>query len=510
MTRLLLEMRGISKSYGDVRANRGIDLDVPYGAIVGLLGENGSGKSTLMKILFGMTPPDAGGIVFKGREFTPLRPAEALRAGIGMIHQHFTLVDAMTVAENVMLGWEPAGRWLRRSEVAARIRQASAAYGLSVEPDQVVGSLPLGMKQRVEIVKAILRGAELLILDEPTSILSPPEVAGLLEVLRRLRGEGRSVIFITHKLAEVLDVCDRIVVLRDGTVTGSVAAAEASREVLVRMMVGRELSSSPPERPAAAERPVRVRVESLHAADAAGAARLNGATLELRAGEVLALAGVDGNGQTELANAIAGLGTILAGRVLLDGKDVARASPLARLRAGIAYIPADRQGTSLVQTMTVADNLALRDFSRPPLCSGARLDHAAIRSNALERTRRFGVKAAGPDAPVRALSGGNQQKLVLAREIGREPRVLVALQPTWGLDPGATRFVIDEILALRDRGAAILYISAELDEVMEVGDRIGVIFGGRIVGVFPRREAERQRIGTLMAGSVPEAEPLAA
>lgn len=496
----LLEMRGISKAYGEVRANRSIDLDVAAGAIVGLLGENGSGKSTLMKVLFGMTPPDSGGVVFKGRELAVRSPAEALAAGIGMIHQHFTLVDAMTVAENVMLGWQPAGTWLKREAIAARVREASRAYGLSVEPDQVVGELPLGMKQRVEIVKAILRGAELLILDEPTSILSPPEVSGLLQVLRRLRSEGRSVIFITHKLAEALEICDRIVVLRDGEVTGSVAAGTATRASLVRMMVGRDIDAAG-TRSGQGGGAVRLQMEALRAADVAGVVRLKEATLELREGEVLALAGVDGNGQTELADAIAGHGTLLGGRILLDGKDISAMGPLERLRAGIAYIPADRQGTSLVPAMSVEDNLALRDFSRAPLARGWRLDRAAIRHNALERMRRFGVKAAGPDAPVRSLSGGNQQKIVLAREIGREPRVLVAVQPTWGLDPGATRFVIDEILALRERGAAILYISSELEEVMELGDRVGVIFDGRIGGVFGRAEADIGRIGALMAGA---------
>jgi simple sugar transport system ATP-binding protein len=509
MTSPILEMRAISKSYGEVRANRSVDLDVPAGSIVGLLGENGSGKSTLMKVLFGMTAPDSGSVVFKGREFAARSPAEALAAGIAMIHQHFMLVDAMTVAENVMLGWAPAGRWLKRSIVDARVREASRAYGLSIEPDQIVGSLPLGMKQRVEIVKAVLRGADLLILDEPSSILSPPEVSGLMQVLRRLRADGRSVVFITHKLGEALEICDRIVVLRDGEVSGRVEASAASRASLVRMMVGRDIAPvATPSGTGTGE--VRLRVEDLRAADTTGVIRLKGASLELRAGEVLALAGVDGNGQTELANSIAGLGSMLAGRISLDGQDISDWSALRRLRAGIAYIPADRLGTSLVPAMTVADNLALRDFSRPPLSRGWRLDRSLLRAHAAERMQRFAVKAAGSDAPVSSLSGGNQQKLVLAREIGREPRVLIALQPTWGLDPGATRFVIDELLALRARGAAILYISSELEEVMTVGDRIGVIFDGRIGGVFERAHADIGRVGALMASATSDARAAAA
>jgi simple sugar transport system ATP-binding protein len=362
------------------------------------------------------------------------------------------------------------------------------------------------MKHRVEIVKAVIRGADLLILDEPTSILSPPEVVGLLQVLRRLRADGRSVIFITHKLGEALEICDHIVVLRDGEVTGRVPAAHATRDSLVRMMVGRDIEpvASPTGNNNGA---VRLRIEGLRAADAAGVERLKGASLELRAGEVLALAGVDGNGQTELANAIAGLGSVLGGRILLDDEDISAWSALKRLNAGIAYIPADRQGTSLVPAMTLADNLALRDFARPPLSRGWRLDRNRMRQHALERIERFAVKATGPDAPATSLSGGNQQKIVLAREIGRAPRVLIALQPTWGLDPGATRFVIDEILALRERGASILYISSELEEVMALGDRIGVIFDGKIGGVFEHGQADISRIGTLMASGATDAQP---
>lgn len=499
MSQPLLQMRGICKSYGEVSANRSIDLDVYPGSIVGLLGENGSGKSTLMKVLFGVTTADAGGIVFKGRELEARSPAEALAAGIAMIHQHFTLVDAMTVAENVMLGWERAGRWLRHAEVAQQVRDASRAYGLSVEPNQRVGALALGAKQRVEIVKAILRGADLLILDEPTSILALPEVTALLQVLRRLRAEGRSVIFITHKLAEALAVCDQIVVLRDGRVTGRVQAGEATRESLVHMMVGR----APAEPRARATRDAgaaRLSVQSLSAADSSGVSRLKDATFDLRAGEILALAGVDGNGQTELAQAIAGLGIACKGRLVLDGNDITYTNALERVQAGIAYVPADRQNASLVQSMSVADNLLLRDFARRPFSSRWHLDRAAMRQKAEQGIRLFGIKTNAMETPVKSLSGGNQQKVVVAREIGREPRVLIALQPTWGLDPEAARFVIDQILGLRDRGAAVLYISSELEEVMHVGDRVAVIFDGRIGAIFERAQADVAHVGALMAG----------
>ena len=496
----MLEMRGISKAYGEVRANRGIDLTVPAGAIVGLLGENGSGKSTLMKVLFGMVSPDAGGIVYKGREFAAGSPKKALEAGIAMIHQHFTLVEAMTVSENLLLGWSRAGAWLDRAGTARLVREAGARYGLDIDPDAKVEQLALGEKQRVEILKAILRGADLLILDEPTSILSPPEIARLLEFLQRFRAEGHSVVFITHKLGEVLQVADHIVVLRDGEVAGALPAAGATRESLARMMVGRDIAAAAVRAPGERGR-VRLTVENLAACDAGGVQRLKGVSFALHAGEVLALAGIDGNGQGELADTLAGLAAASAGRILLDGRDITRGGAKARLAAGIAYIPADRAGTSLVQAMSIEDNLMLRDFERRPYSSFGCIDRAALRTIARARIAQFGVRAVSTAAPARTLSGGNQQKVALARELGRAPEILIAFQPTWGLDPGATRFVIDSILKLRDAGGAVLYISSELEEVLAVGDRIGVLHDGRIVELVDRDAADLDRIGLAMAGS---------
>jgi ABC-type uncharacterized transport system ATPase subunit len=493
-------MRGICKAYGAVQANRGIDLTVPAGAIVGLLGENGSGKSTLMKVLFGMVRPDAGGIVYKGRELDGGSPKKALAAGIAMIHQHFTLIDAMTVVDNVMLGADGRSPWLDRAATVRRLREAAAAYGLDVDPQARVEDLALGERQRVEILKAVLRGADLLILDEPTSILSPPEIEQLLQFLRRFRDGGRSVVFITHKLGEVLAVADNIVVLRDGAVAGALPAAEATRESLARMMVGRELRPTPPRRAAPRGRE-RLRVESLAACDAAGVPRLVDASFTLRAGEVLALAGIDGNGQGELADTLAGLSAPVAGRIVLDGADITRGDARARLAAGIAYIPADRAGTSLVQSMSIEDNLMLRDADAAPFSRHARIDRAALRRAALERMQAFDVRAASATVPARTLSGGNQQKVVLARELARRPALLIAFQPTWGLDPLATRFVIDSILRLRDEGGAVLYISSELEEVLAVGDRIGVLSAGRIVDIVDRAEVDLPRIGLAMAGS---------
>ncbi len=506
----LLEMRGISKAYGAVRANQAIDLTVQPGSIIGLLGENGSGKSTLMKILFGMVRPDAGGVVFKGRELTASSPREALAAGIAMIHQHFALVEAMTVTENVLLGWHLRGAWLNTRQVAEKVREAAQHWGLDVDPMARVETLALGEKQRVEILKAILRGADLLILDEPTSILSPREIEQLLGFLERFKAQGKGVVFITHKLGEVLQVADRIVVLQGGRVSGEVAAAQATRASLASLMVGRELAPAEPTTRHRTSGPVLLEVDELQADDANGTRRLKGASFTLRAGEVLALAGVDGNGQEELANTLAGLTRPAGGRVAVDGRDLTGRGACTMLDAGVAYIPADRAGTSLVQSMRIEDNLMLRDFRRAPFSHGGRIDHAALRRLAQERIAAFDIRAAAPTAAARTLSGGNQQKVALAREIGRAPRILVAFQPTWGLDPGATRFTIDSILRLRDDGAAVLYISSELEEVLMVGDRIGVLYDGRVQGVVDRLDVDLHRIGLAMAGGVAQDEAVAA
>jgi general nucleoside transport system ATP-binding protein len=488
----LLEMRGIVRCYGAVRANDGVDLDVNAGEIVGLLGENGSGKSTLMKVLFGMVPADAGGIVFRSREFSNHNPREAMTAGIAMIHQHFMLVEAMSVLENVMLGWADAGRLLRRDAIAARIHAVSRQFGLDLDPHARVADLPLGRRQRIEILKALLREADLLILDEPTSNLAPSEVADLLTILRRLRQEGKGIVFITHKMPEVLDVCDKVVVLRAGRVSGKGPVAGMSRGQLAEMMVGRDTSKP---QIIAGETPGETRLD-IKALTGPG---LGPITLTLRGGEILGVAGVDGNGQLELAETLAGLRDASTGTITLDGQDITRASVAARTKAGVAYMPADRSSTALVRSLSIADNLMLRDSHRPPYSAQGVLTKQSAVAKAKALMEQFDIRAPSTAAPASSLSGGNQQKIVIARELDRNPAVLIAHQPTWGLDPGATDFVLERMIALRNSGAAVIYISSELEEVLAISDRVGVLSGGAFAGVVPRAEVEMRQIGLWMS-----------
>jgi ABC-type uncharacterized transport system ATPase subunit len=490
----LLEMRGIVRRFGDLCANDNIDLDVRPGEILGLLGENGSGKSTLMKVLFGMLSADSGSIAFRGRPLVNHTPGEAMAAGIAMIHQHFMLVDAMTVTENIMLGWPEAGRVLRIKEIASRVREASQRFGLDLDPDAQIASLPLGRRQRVEILKAILREAELLILDEPTSNLAPAEVADLLAILRRLRDEKKGIVFITHKLPEVLDVCDNVVVLRTGRVAGRAPVAGASRGQLAEMMIGRDVSALRDVDSAPPSGAFRLAAKDF---SARGLSRL---TFEIRGGEILGVAGVDGNGQIEFVEALTGLRPTLSGALTLNGVDITHATVAARMKLGLAYMPADRGHTALVKSMSVAENLMLRDSRRPPYGRGPLLTRASGAAKARALMADYDIRARDPDFRVARLSGGNQQKIVVARELDRRPAVLVAHQAAWGLDPGATRFVLDRMIALRNAGAAIIYVSSELEEVLHISDRVAVMAGGGFAGIAPRAEVDARQLGLWMSG----------
>jgi ABC-type uncharacterized transport system ATPase subunit len=486
-------MRGIARRFGAVRAVDGVDLDVAEGEIVGLLGENGSGKSTLMKVLFGLTRADAGTIRFRGRALGAHGPKEAMAAGVAMIHQHFMLVEAMSVLDNVMLGFRDAGAWLKRSAMRERIEETSRRFGLDLDPDARVEDLSLGRRQRIEILKAALRDAHLLILDEPTSNLAPSEVGELLAILRSLRAEGRAVVFITHKLPEVLAVCDRVVVLRAGRMAGAAPVGGVTRAELAHMMVGRDTTAARAPRAACAGA-ARLVVDGLRGPG------LGPLSFEIRAGDVLGIAGVDGNGQLELVETLAGLRKPDAGSIHLDGADLSGAGVAARTRAGLAYIPADRAETSLVRGFSIADNLRLRDSARAPYAKRGLLSLSGLAAKAKSLMRDYDIRAPAPATPAARLSGGNQQKIVVARELDRKPGALIAHQAAWGLDPGATRFVADEILSLREAGAAILYVSSELEEVLDVADRVAVLTDGRFAGVVEREAVDTGELGLWMSG----------
>ena len=494
-----LELRGITKRYGPLVANDGISLSVAPGQVHALLGENGAGKTTLMNVLYGLTQPDEGEILIDGKPAKFGSPRDAIGAGIGMVHQHFMLVPVFTVAENVTLGIEEVrpGGLLDRRKTRRDVADLSHRYGLDVDPDALVEDLPVGLQQRVEIVKALVRRANVLILDEPTAVLTPAETEELFRIIRQLKDGGTSIIFISHKLREVQAIADTITVLRRGKVVGQ-RTPPATEDDLATLMVGRDVQLRVSKTPAQPGEVV-LSVADLTVADDLGALPVQGLSFDVRAGEILGIAGVQGNGQTELCEALMGLLPTVAGSVTLNGRDLTRASPRARLRAGVAYVPEDRKEDGLVGSFSVAENLILDTYNRPPFASGVNLNLPAIRANATALIEEFDVRTGSPATPAGTLSGGNQQKVILAREVGREHKVLIASQPTRGLDVGSIEFVHRRIVEQRDHGVAVIIVSSELDEIYALADRIAVMYEGKITG-FRDPDVPAAELGRLMAG----------
>jgi simple sugar transport system ATP-binding protein len=497
---LALEARNIFKWFPGGFANDMVDFDLRQGEIHTLLGENGAGKSTLMNIIYGLTRPDGGEIYVRGHETNINDPGDALALGIGMVHQHFMLIPVFTVLENIILGDEgPRGSMLNLGRARQRVLDLCAQYGLSIEPDARVADLSVGMQQRVEIIKALYRQARILVLDEPTAVLTPQEIESLFAAMRNLRERGISIIFITHKLKEVLQIADRFTVMRRGKVVATTTPAETGERELAELMVGRPVLFKVPKAPKQSGRTTLV-VGNLSAADDRGLRAVSNVFLEVRAGEILGLAGVQGNGQSELVETLAGLRPTLEGNVTLLGQDVANLNPRRLSELGVAYIPEDRQETGLVLPFSVSDNLALKTYYRKPFARGATLQEPAFESNAAHLVSDYGIQAADIHTQVRTLSGGNQQKVILAREISRPIQLLIAAQPTRGLDMGSIELVHRYLAAKRDAGCAILLVSTDLDEIRSLSDRIAVMYRGSIVGTVPADLASKDQIGLMMAG----------
>jgi simple sugar transport system ATP-binding protein len=496
-------MRGITKRFPGVVANDGVDLQVAKGEIHALLGENGAGKTTLMNILYGLYRPDAGDIAVGGQGVCLNNPSDAMAHGIGMVHQHFMLVPVMTVTENIILGQEATwyGPFLARQRAVQQIRELSRQYHLDVDPQAVVQDLPVGMRQRVEILKALYRQADILILDEPTAVLTPAETLEVFRTLTALAQQGTAIIFITHKLKDVLQVAHRITVMRGGRVVGTMTPAETTEAQLAALMVGGQAPQpvvSTPRQHASTE--VVLRVQNLRAVDDRGAVALDGVSLTVHAGEVLGIAGVQGNGQTELVEVLTGLRPATAGTVAIDGIETTHATPRRIASRGVAHIPEDRHQYGIIDRYTVADNLVLNTYGDKPFARGIVRRTAAVVAHARQLMERFDIRAPSPFTPAGSLSGGNQQKMVVARECARPIRLLIAAQPTRGLDVGATTFLHRQFVEKRDQGCAVLLVSTELDEIISLSDRIAVMYRGRILATLPAPEATRESIGQLMAG----------
>jgi general nucleoside transport system ATP-binding protein len=502
-----LQLRGITKRFGNLVANDSIDLDITPGEIHCLLGENGAGKTTLMNVLYGLLQPDAGTISIDGVEHVAANPKEAIAAGIGMVHQHFMLVDVFTVAENLILGREGSTAGLLSMRQARRtVRWLSERYGLDVDPDALIEDLPVGVQQRVEILKALANDAKYLILDEPTAVLTPQEIDQLMAVMRSLRDEGKAIVFITHKLREVREIADKITVIRHGKVVGTAQPTDSEAD-LAELMVGRHVQLVVDKKPASPSPEPRLVLRGVSVASPNGTLAVHDLDLEVFGGEIVCIAGVQGNGQTELAGALLGLIPVLKGSMHLDGKLLTGLTPRETIDAGLGFVPEDRKQDGCVPTFTVAENLILNHFDEPPYARGIALDLSKVKQNAAHRVGEFDIRTHSIEASVSSLSGGNQQKVVLARELSRPLALLVACQPTRGLDVGAIEFVHRRLIEERDRGTAVVIVSTELDEVVALADRIAVMYRGRIVGIVPP-DTSREVLGLMMAG-VPTEDALA-
>ncbi len=497
-----LELRGITKRFPGVIANEDVDLTVEPGQIHALLGENGAGKTTLMNVLYGLYKQDEGEILLDGTPAVFHDPGDAIRAGIGMVHQHFMLVPVFTVTENVMLGVESTRGPLRiidKATAKARILEISERHNLNVDPDALVEDLPVGVRQRVEIIKTLYRQSNLLILDEPSAVLTPQETGELFEIMRSLKATGTSIIFITHKLNEVLEIADRITVLRRGKVVGSAAPAEATQESLAQMMVGRPVDLEVDKTPATPGEPV-LEIAGLSIADDRGHSAVRDLDLVVRAGEIVAVAGVQGNGQTELVEAITGMRRVTGGSIRIAGNEV-KPEPRRVFEAGVAHVPEDRLEEGLIPGFTIAENLVLNTYYLKPYADGLRLHRDAILATATELVAQFDVRTPSVFNEVANLSGGNQQKVIIAREFTRPIKLLVAAQPTRGLDVGSIEYIHRRVVEKRDAGTAVLIVSTELDEVMALGDRIAVMYQSRIVAILDSAEATPERLGLYMGGA---------
>ena len=497
----LLEIKGLSKTFGKVHANDQISLSVAPGEIVALLGENGAGKSTLVKSVFGLVKPDSGSIHVKGREIPYGDTAAAIENGVGMVHQHFQLVPVMSVTENLILGDEPTRTgFITMRKARKSAEELSQRFGLAIDPDSIIEDLPVGMAQRVEILKALRRDVSLLILDEPTAVLTPQETDELLEVLRNLAKRGVGILFITHKLREVMAVADRVVVLRDGKLVGTTSPRESSEAKLAQMMVGREVVLRV-DKKAAKPEAAALSVTDLKVLDDRKLESVKGISFEVRAGEILGIAGVEGNGQRELVEAICGMRDRTSGKVKLLGTELPNLDPKAAHRAGISHIPEDREKHGLVSSYSISENLVLNQYDEAPFANGWIRNLGAVAENGAKLVDEFDIRTPSPSLSANSLSGGNKQKTVVARELSQNKKVVIAAQPTRGVDVGSIEFIHNQLISARDKGAAILLVSAELDEVLSLSDRIAVIHNGKIVATFDSKNADRAEIGRLMAGS---------